>query len=211
MNMYLKSGLVVLFSMLFCLPIMAQDDGEMTKDEKKALKKEIKYYKKNPDEYKAMIAGFEKKVSNRDEDIVNLKDQLAACKAELKPFQDKLDEIEAELQACEERETEFTIVNESPESKDMVNTPPGLIYKIQIGYYEKFDITDYFMDNNKYVTFEMDGKNIRYTVAWFDDLAEAESFAADVKRMGITDAFVARYIDGERVSIQEAEEYLKAN
>jgi glucan-binding YG repeat protein len=82
---------------------------------------------------------------------------------------------------------------------DMKNAPKkGTIYKVQIGLYEKFNINKYF-DEPKYMGYEMvDGMN-RYVVGYFNDETVAESFVKDVRKMGIKDAFVAKYVDGKRV------------
>jgi hypothetical protein len=86
--------------------------------------------------------------------------------------------------------------NESPMA---TNTPTeGTVYKIQLGLYKKFNINKYFEDL-KYIGYEIvDGKN-RYVIGYFNDEQTAQSFVKDVRKMGIKDAFVAKYVDGKRI------------
>lgn len=75
----------------------------------------------------------------------------------------------------------------------------GTTYKIQIGLYKTFNINRYF-DDAKDISYEIvDGKN-RYVISSFDNEQTAEQFVADVRKMGIKDAFVAKYVNGKRVN-----------
>jgi hypothetical protein len=39
----------------------------------------------------------------------------------------------------------------------------------------------------------------RYVISYFPDEETAKSFVADIRKLGIKDAFVSKYIDGVRV------------
>jgi hypothetical protein len=81
----------------------------------------------------------------------------------------------------------------------MNNIPKsGTVYKVQVGLYKKFDIKKYF-EEPRFIGYEDENGMIRYVISDFTDEGVAMSFVDDVRRMGIKDAFVAKYIDGKRV------------
>ena len=51
------------------------------------------------------------------------------------------------------------------------------------------------------------GRDGVYMMGNFRDLANAEAFRDDIRKLGIKDAFVVPYIDGTRVTIEEALKY----
>jgi hypothetical protein len=64
--------------------------------------------------------------------------------------------------------------------------------------YKNFSINKYF-DAPRFIGYEeVDGLN-RYIISYFPDEEIAKSFVSDVRKMGIKDAFVSKYIDGVRV------------
>lgn len=74
----------------------------------------------------------------------------------------------------------------------------GTVYKVQFGLYKNFNITKYF-DQPRYIGYEEENGMNRYVISDFADENLAMNFVEDVRRMGIKDAFVAKYIDGKRV------------
>ena len=77
-------------------------------------------------------------------------------------------------------------------------TSSGIVYKVQFGLYKKFNITKYF-NIPKHIGYETEDGLNRYVISDFHDEKVAANFVEDVRRMGIKDAFVAKYIDGKRV------------
>jgi Skp family chaperone for outer membrane proteins len=74
----------------------------------------------------------------------------------------------------------------------------GVVYKVQIGLYKEFSINKYF-EEPRYIGYEdVDGMN-RYIISYFPEEQIAEDFVKDIRKMGIKDAFVSKYIDGQRV------------
>lgn len=74
----------------------------------------------------------------------------------------------------------------------------GTVYKVQIGLYKKYNINKYF-EEPRFIGYELEGGLNRYVISDFTDEGTAMNFVDDVRRMGIKDAFVAKYIDGQRV------------
>ncbi len=78
-----------------------------------------------------------------------------------------------------------------------------LIYAVQIGAFEKRDLSLY---SDKFVNFrEIKAGNFnKYALGNFASLPEAKKFRRELVRLGFRGAFIASYQNGERVKIEEA-------
>ena len=76
-------------------------------------------------------------------------------------------------------------------------TLEGRCYQIQIGLYKKFALTQY-LDKPKYLGFEQVDGAYRYRIGYFQNYQEAIYFLEDIRKMGIKDAFITEYQNGER-------------
>lgn len=79
----------------------------------------------------------------------------------------------------------------------------GVFFEVQIGAFQYFDLTKY---SESFVRMRNDSDeeaNLnRYTLGRFISYNQAKTFLKDIKKIGIEDAFVVGYIDGERSNIE---------
>jgi|TARA_B100001093_G_scaffold167231_2_gene159817 hypothetical protein len=157
---------------------------ELTKTQKRALKKEIRTYKKNPEKWV--------KMQNQHQDKVKeLSDEIASLNAQLKTA-----ELTSE-QLAEQLKLEHLRYVELEKTIPSTELPEGTVYQVQMGFYQYLDLVS-FNDKLKTVRAEeIDGKK-RYVIGHFDNLLDAVQFSNDIKRIGVSDAFVTEYIDGKR-------------
>lgn len=160
--------------------VVAQD---LSKQEKKKLKKEIKRYKKNPVSYKKMKERTKQEIDERDETIVELTKQLDQQNVELRRLQDSLNLLNSKYRNLMARgNTEI---------------PKGTVYAVQIGYFELLRL-DEFNKRVRTVRAENQSGGKRYVIGYFENLDDAVKFNAEIKTIGVEDAFVSQYIDGKR-------------
>lgn len=157
---------------------------ELTKNQKRALKKEIRTYKKNPEKWV--------KMQNQHQDKVKeLSDEIAGLNAQLKTAELTSEQLAEQLKLEQLRYLELEKTIPSTE------LPEGTVYQVQMGFYQYLDLVS-FNDKLKTVRAEeIDGKK-RYVIGHFDNLLDAVQFSNDIKRIGVSDAFVTEYIDGKR-------------
>ncbi len=168
--------------------------ADLTKEQKKAIKAELKQYKKNPASYKAMMDKNKEDLDAAEATINKNKEQINQLTNDFADAQAKLIERGNQLKECQNKP-----VPKCPEPVDPSVTPAtGTIYKVQMGLYKKLDINNDF-DKPKSVGFEKTEGMNRYLVGYFDSKEEAEHFASDLRKLGLRDAFVAKYTDGQRV------------
>jgi hypothetical protein len=81
---------------------------------------------------------------------------------------------------------------------------PGIVYKVQIGAFRNKDLTKYF-NNNKNFSGDVDSDGAKkYTLGEFVEYWEADNFKKYLREMGVKDAWVVAYKDGNRVPIKDA-------
>ncbi|MBR5983087.1 MAG: SPOR domain-containing protein, partial [Bacteroidales bacterium] len=85
----------------------------------------------------------------------------------------------------------------------------GMYFAVQIGVY-KDKRQPWQMKNITPIDYEtMSNGFVRHTFGKFDDYNQARAAQTNIRRLGITDAFVIAYIDGRKVSFSEGIEYQK--
>ncbi|MFN8286453.1 MAG: hypothetical protein U0V74_06865 [Chitinophagales bacterium] len=201
----MKKILSIALLALFCSAgLHAQ---ELSKEEKKRLKEELKNYMSDLPGYKAKMEDLRNTLDSNEAEIKRLKDDQAYAstrQAELEnriaSYDTKVKELTQEnkmLKGDYVEDGDTTVTKKF--MADMQHPPAkGTVYKVQIGLYKEFNINKYF-DQPRYIGYEeVEGMN-RYIISYFPDEEVAKQFVADVRKMGIKDAFVSKYIDGERV------------
>ena len=192
----MKKGLTIaaLFALLFNFGYAQK----LPKDEAKRIKDELKEYMKHPETYKAKVDEQKAAQDASDAQITSLKGELETAKATADDLQKKVADSDAKITQMQEESDKAKEAVVAAKETDMKNTPKGTVYKIQLGMYRGLNINKYF-DQSRYLGYEeIDGMN-RYVISYFPDEETALKFVSDIRKLGIRDAFVAKYIDGTRV------------
>jgi len=179
--------LILLSAFLGAFHITLNAQNKMTKSEKKALKKEIKTYKKAPQSYADMKDKNAKTLSTLEHEVDSLRSALSDETEKINGLNILLEDAKSNLEAQKASSTKCGKVPDR-----------GTVYSVQIGNYKKLDIRETFDSNKGLRTEHFTGGNA-YMVGNFASLSEALEFTKNMKKLGISDAFVTQYIDGERV------------
>lgn len=185
------------------LTLDAQDKDEMAYWANRA-----KLYKKRPMSLKAEFDNFQQKITKLKEENEKLSLQLQGGSAQPSDSTLKweLYQTKGELEALKE---DYAQIREAYRARRQSNeiglTKMGLLYRVQIGafIFKKYNIEEDAVNIDEEVN---DGFN-KYVIGGFRTVDEAEAFRLDVIDMGIDDAFIVPYVDGIRVSMDEAKEY----
>ena len=185
------------------------------KREKKRKKKEKKTWKKRAKQYAKNPLALRDDIGNPKDRIRELEAELSTCNKQSERMERSLDSLQnllaakvAELSAQRAKYEKLEAAYAAQKNINEKGIIPGLVYKVQIGAFVYFDINNYLKDTDRNFEGETaDGMN-KYTMGNFRDLSVADAFKKDIRKMGIGDAWVVPYIDGLRVTMQEAREYL---
>lgn len=166
----------------------------LTKQEKKELKKEVKAYKKDIDSYKMMKEEQELNLQIIDDQAVTLQSQELQLQRKNQTIKELNDTI-ALLRSLINKQGGYNSSGGS--GIDTRNFPEGTVYQVQVGVFKHFDIREQLDPPVYFRTEEVDGL-LRYSVGWFDNYEEAQKFKDNLRKMGLGDAFVTQYEDGQR-------------
>lgn len=203
-----------IFPVLLCTLLMLQTSFAqgLSKEEKKRLKDELKSYEKDLEGYKAKMQDIRTTLDSNDAEIKRLKDDFAYSSTKQAELENKVADYDHEVVRLQSENN--VLKGYAPDGNDSTEVnkktggvsaaivtnaaQKGTVYKVQIGLYKEFNINKYF-EAPRFIGYEdVDGLN-RYIISYFPDEEIAKSFVADVRKMGIKDAFVSKYIDGQRV------------
>lgn len=191
--------------LFFCLALIfstSNSFGQLSKQEKKEWKKKAKEFARNPANLKQLtedkeaaegrlsslndrVSQLQSSMSNKDARIAELEDQLSQARAQLTSARAELSQLKS-----------APVVNEMDFSQ-------GVVFKVQIGAFKNKDLQRYF-DNNPNLGGEVkDGEPQKITIGIFRDYWEADQFKKYMREMGVKDAWIVPYRDGERVEIKD--------
>lgn len=191
--------------LFFCLALTfstSQLFAQLSKKEKKEWKKKAKEFSKNPANLKQLtedkeaaegqlsslndkVSQMQSNMSNKDAKIAELEDQLSQTRAQLTTSRAELAQLK-----------ETPVVNEMDFSQ-------GVVFKVQIGAFKNKDLQKYF-DNNPNLGGEVkEGEPQKITLGIFRDYWQADEFKKYMREMGVKDAWIVPFRDGERVEIKD--------
>lgn len=160
----------------------------------------------------SQVSESEGKLAAKDAEIKAKESEVLAAKAENET-------IKAELEAAKASAATVTVTSEVSGNKTTTNqttnkgksvststsrgATPGVVYKVQIGSFKNKDLSKYF-ENNKNFSGEVDSDGTKkYTLGNFAEYWEADNFKKYLREMGVKDAWIVPYKDGQRVNIKD--------
>lgn len=192
--------------------VMAQ---KLSKKEKKRLKKEqkkrLKALKKmdaadfqaQQDEQKELTT----KAAELESELSSVKSELSQKDGQVKQLEDKVRQLEQDLTQAK------AVATEQPENVPVANSEDGqydqgLVFRVQIGAWKNHSLAEY--DTSENFNEDNGPDNIQmYTLGNFRDYWEADKFKKYLRKMGVKDAWIVPYEDGQRRPIKEVLEQLR--
>jgi len=192
-------------TLLFCLVLLfagTQSFAQLSKQEKKEWKKKAKEFKKNPQALKTLTE--EKKVA--DDNVGTLTTQTKQMQATISDKDAKIAELEDQLARLRSELTaakaELAQLKENPVINPM-DFSKGVVFKVQIGAFKNKNLQKYFDNNPNFGGEATDKGEQKLTIGVFRDYWEADTFKKYMRDMGVKDAWIVPYKDGQRVEIKD--------
>ena len=197
------SWIFVIFALVLMTPSMAQKKSK----EEVALEKEWAHKLKElkPLDYKKLVEDKDA-LSNRVMDLEatnsSLKSEFESKDAEIAKLKKELEDYNSGMApGVVQKSTEPSGTNSDLSTKRA--PAKGVVYKVQIGSFKNKDLSKYF-DNNPNFSGEVDSDGTKkYTLGVFTDYWEADKFKKALRDMGVKDAWVVAYKNGQRVAIKD--------
>ena len=198
-----------LLVLALCLAVGFSASAQLTKEEKKEWKTKYKAYKKDLEGFKELVeenGTLKSQLSTNKRQLSNLQSQMGEKDAQIAELQDQLNRAQAQIAAAKQAEmaAKDALGNQRPvqvESKSPISMD-GVVFKVQIGAFEKKDMSKFF-DNNPMFSGQDEEGMQKITIGFFRDYWEADTFKKYIREMGVKDAWIVPFKDGKRVPIKD--------
>jgi hypothetical protein len=184
------------FAIAICLCVLTGSafGQKLTKDQKKEAKEIKKQMSEmDPFEFKKIMeehSSMKAEMGTLNDKVTSLQQEVASKEAELQTAQAQLQEASAKKAAAQEA-TPSTVSSK------------GVVFKVQIGAFKNKNLEKYIRNNPNFSgETDSDGTK-KYTLGYFRDYWEADHFKKYIREMGVKDAWIVPYRDGERVALKD--------
>jgi DNA repair exonuclease SbcCD ATPase subunit len=192
---------VLAIVVLLCFGLSYNASAQLSKKEKKEWKKQMKDLD---------VEAFKKLVEEKESlesQVASLNSQVSSLQARANEKTTEADRLKGELkdlqnQLAETKATQVQEANNMDISGNSTRVVKGVAFKVQIGAFRNKDLTKYF-ENNGSFDGEVDNTTQRYTLGTFTDYWEADKFKKYLREMGVKDAWIVAYKDGQRVPLKD--------
>jgi flagellar biosynthesis GTPase FlhF len=186
---------------------------ELSKDEVKAIKSELKQYRKDPaafqqlkDEhrlYRKQSEDFERQLNALRSNQGMESDQLTRKQQEVAELNNQLMSAQATIQRLEDELARRPESTTMPPSTAKPNYMTGLVFRVQIGAYRKKAVPGQAQTSDQ-MTVESGDDMQKILIGNFRNYDEAKELGDYFKQIGLKDAWVVPYRDGQRITLKEA-------
>jgi len=197
----MKNRLILLFCLAFIFSA-SKSFAQLSKKEKKEWKKKAKEYSKTPENLKQLIEDkqtADNSVSTLNQKVTQLQSSMSDKDAKIAELEDQLNQSRSQLTTIR---TELAQLKENPVVNPM-DFSKGVIFKVQIGAFKNKDLAKYFDNNPNFGGEVKEGEPQKVTIGVFRDYWEADTFKKYMRDMGVKDAWIVPYKDGQRVDIKD--------
>lgn len=199
---------------IFCLVLIfsgTQVFAQLSKAEKKEWKKKAKTYAKNPANLKqftedketsdgqaaalkTQVTKLNSTISDKDARITELEDQISRMRGELTSAKAELAQLKA-----------------APPKVDPTDYTSGVVFRVQIGAFKNKDLSKYFENNPNFGGEAAESGEQKVTIGVFRDYWAADEFKKYLREMGVKDAWIVPFKDGQRVDIKDVLDKVEAD
>lgn len=192
--------------MIFCLALIfagTQSFAQLSKQEKKEWKKKAKEYSKSPESLKQLLddkAAAEAQATSLNTKLTELQSSVSVKDAKIVELEDQLTQARNQLTTTK---AELATLKENPAPVNSMDFSQGVVFKVQIGAFKNKDLSKYFENNPNFGGQMAENGTQAFTIGLFRDYWEADIFKKYMREMGVKDAWIVPFKDGQRVDIKD--------
>ncbi|AFM03728.1 hypothetical protein Fleli_1294 [Bernardetia litoralis DSM 6794] len=173
----------------------------MSKEQEKVWKKRQKTM--SVEEFKKKVEGYE----TATDEAYKLEKQVVSTSQALAKREKQIDSLKEALAEAQKEKIVTTTAqnsdssNSDASSNELDDYSKGVVYRIQVGAFRDKDLMKFVGHKRFHAEEDQDGVK-KYTIAAFRDYWEGDLFKKYLREMGVSDAWIVAYKDGERVQIE---------
>ena len=196
----MKKGIIL----FFCLALIAastQSFAQLSKKEKKEWKKKAKQFKQQPENLKQLTEdkqAADASVASLNQKVSQMQSTISEKDAKIAQLEDELSQMRGQLTSAR---AELAQLKENPSNS--MDFSKGVVFKVQIGAFKNKNLAKYFENNPNFGGEARDSEPQKLTIGIFRDYWEADTFKKYMREMGVKDAWIVPYKDGQRVEIKD--------
>lgn len=197
----MKNRVILLLSLTLMLASV-KSFAQLSKSEKKEWKKKAKEFSKSPENLKQLTEekqAAENEVASLNSKVTQLQSSVSDKDAKITQLEDQIAEARSQATAAQ---AELAKLNETPVVNAM-DYSKGVVFKVQIGAFKNKDLSKYFENNPNFGGQKSEDGTQSYTIGLFRDYWEADTFKKYMREMGVKDAWIVPFKDGQRVDIKD--------
>ncbi len=197
----MKKGIILFFFLAF-MTASTQNFAQLSKKEKKEWKKKAKQFAKKPENLKQLTEDkqvADNSVVSLNQKVTQLQSTISDKDAKIAQLEDELSQLRGQLTSAR---AELAQLKENPVVNSM-DFSKGVVFKVQIGAFKNKNLAKYFENNPNFGGEAKEGEPQRLTIGIFRDYWEADTFKKYMREMGVKDAWIVPYKDGQRVEIKD--------
>ncbi len=179
--------------------------AQLSKEEKKEWKAKYKAYKKDLEGFKILVeenGTLKGELSNAKNQLADAKSKMSDKDATILDLKDENARMKSQVAAANSSAQEARSALNSKPSEPAPMSMEGVVFKVQVGAFAKKDMANFF-DNNPMFSGENEEGLQKITLGFFRDYWEADTFKKHLREMGVKDAWIVPYKDGQRVAIKD--------
>ncbi len=195
-------NIVILFLSLTLMLTSTYSFAQLSKTEKKEWKKKAKEFSKSPESLKQLIdekEAAENEVASLNSKLTQLQSSVGEKDSKITELEDQLTQARSQVIAAN---SELAQLKETPVVNSM-DYSKGVVFKVQIGAFKNKDLSKYWENNPNFGGQQSEDGTKSYTIGLFRDYWEADVFKKYMREMGVKDAWIVPFKDGERVDIKD--------
>ncbi len=199
----MKRIFVVILGLVVCISTVSQTYAQLSKKEKKEWKTKWKAYKSDLEAFKTLVeenSSMKSQINNAKGQVSSLQSQVADKDAQISELQSQSKKLQGDVSSAQaaKRKAESDLASKPAGG----NWDKGVVFRVQVGAFEKGDPSEFGEGNEEFNTEKADGMQ-KVTLGNFRDYWQADKFKKYLRQMGVKDAWIVPFKDGQRVPIKD--------
>jgi len=196
---------VLLVAFVVSVATIGQTYAQLSKEEKKEWKTKYKAYKRDLEAFKNLVeenSSMKSQINNTKGQVSSLQSQIADKDAQISDLQSQLKKLQSDVSSAQaaRRKAEADLASKPASASG--DWDKGVVFRVQIGAFEKGDASEFSKGNEEFNTERADGMQ-KVTLGNYRDYWVADKFKKYLRHMGVKDAWIVPYKDGTRVPIKD--------
>lgn len=201
----MKRIFVLILGLVVCLSTVSQTYAQLSKEEKKEWKTKYKAYKKDLEAFKALVeenSSMKSQINNTKGQVASLQSQVADKDAQISDLQGQAKKLQGDATSAQAAKRKAEADLASKPASTSGDWDKGVVFRVQVGAYEKGDASEFSDGNEEFNTEQADDMQ-KITLGNFRDYWKADKFKKYIRKVGVKDAWIVPFKDGQRVDIKE--------